>query len=123
MSLLAFDPSTSAIASTRCCANTATRNWAAGACWAEIERRHFDYFLGWRRRLPTTCLAPNRSHGWTGWMRKVTTSAPRWHGLFAQPELAGGVADLVIALGWFWRIRSHVMEGRQWLERGLNLPA
>ena len=36
--------------------------------------------------------------------------------------MADAAARLAIALAWFWRIRSHVLEGRIWLEQALSLP-
>lgn len=37
----------------------------------------------------------------------------------AQPELRAEAARMVIALGWYWRIRSQPVEAGRWLDRAL----
>jgi len=39
----------------------------------------------------------------------------------ARSELAGEAADLIVGMSWFWRIHSHVLEARNWLDKGLML--
>ena len=122
MSLLAFDPASERYRVHEVLRQHGHEKLAQAGTLAAIERRHFDYFLRLAQTATDHLFGPEQ----IAWLDRLDAegdnvrAALAWS--FAQPELAGGVADLVIALSWFWRIRSHVMEGRQWLERGLNLP-
>ncbi len=40
-------------------------------------------------------------------------------GDLARPENAGRFVRWLLPLHWYWRIRSHVREGRDWTERAL----
>ena len=75
-SLLAFDPSTERYRVHEVLRQYGQEKLAQAGTLATIERRHFDYFLrAGGDGHATTCLAPNRSPGWTGWMRRGTTFA------------------------------------------------
>jgi non-specific serine/threonine protein kinase len=86
------------------------------------QRQHFEYFA----TLAETAHAGLFGAEQVSWLERLEAehdnlrAALDWG--FAQPPMAGAVAGLVIDLAWFWRIRSHVLEGRTWLERALLLP-
>ena len=87
-----------------------------------VNRRHFDYCLTFAETATARLFGGEQ----IAWLDRLEAehdnarAALAW-GL-AQPALAEAVARLVIALAWFWRIRSHVLEGRTWLEQALQLP-
>lgn len=87
------------------------------------QRQHFEYFA----TLAETACARLFGAEQVTWLERLEAehdnlrAALDWG--FAQPQMAEAVALLVIDLAWFWRIRSHVLEGRTWLERALLLPS
>ena len=87
-----------------------------------MTRRHFEYCL----TLAETATVRLFGSEQIDWLDRLKAehdnlrAALAW-GL-AQPALAEAVARLVSALAWFWRIRSHVLEGRTWLEQAILLP-
>ena len=89
---------------------------------AAVQRRHFEYCLA----LAETATVQLFGGEQIAWLDRLeaehdnTRIALAW--ALAQPELAELAARLTIALAWFWRIRSHVLEGRTWLEQALLLP-
>lgn len=91
----------------------------------ELERanqRHFETNLAWAETASGHLFGPDQ----IAWLDRLEgeqenlRAALAW-GL-AQQALAEAAARLVIALAWFWRIRSHVLEGRMWLEQAVLLP-
>ena len=122
MSLLTFDPAGERYRVHEVLRQHGHEKLAQEGTRVATERRHFDYFLRMAQTATDHLFGPEQ----IAWLDRLDAEgdnvrvALAWS--FAQPELAGGAADLVIALSWFWRIRSHVMEGRQWLDRSLQLP-
>lgn len=87
-----------------------------------VKHQHFEYYL----TLAETAAERLFGNEQIVWLERLETehdnlrAALTW-GL-AQSVLTEAVARLVIALAWFWRIRSHVLEGLIWLEQAIRLP-
>jgi non-specific serine/threonine protein kinase len=87
-----------------------------------VKHQHFEYYL----TLAETAAGRLFGNEQIIWLERLETehdnlrAALTW-GL-AQSVLTEAVARLVIALAWFWRIRSHVLEGLIWLEQAIRLP-
>ncbi len=88
----------------------------------EANLRHFETFLTWAETASDQLFGPDQ----IAWLDRLEAeqenlrAALTWS--LAQPALAEAAARLAIALAWFWRIRSHVLEGRAWLEQAVQLP-
>ena len=86
---------------------------------AVAQRRHFELYLSLAETAAARLFGPEQ----IAWLDRLEAEhdnarvALGW-GL-AQPTLAEEAARLVIAMAWFWRIRSHVLEGRTWLEQAV----
>jgi len=82
-----------------------------------IGQAHFDYYLGF------LTSAENKLHGpeQTSWLEKLDLEQDNLRfGLqwgIDHPENSDGLVDMVCALSWFWRMRSHVAEACAWLEK------
>ena len=89
---------------------------------AAVQRRHCEACLAWAETATVRLFGADQ----VAWLDRFEAdhdnarAALAW-GL-AQPATAELAAQLTIALAWFWRIRSHVLEGRTWLEQALRLP-
>lgn len=87
-----------------------------------IRHRHFQYYA----ELAETATAHFFGSEQIVWLDRLEVehdnlrAALSW-GL-AQPAMAEQAARLVVALAWFWRIHSHVLEGRTWLEQAVLMP-
>lgn len=99
------------------------REYAAERLFESAEedltrRRHADYFLGLAETAARGLDGPEQ----TQWFDRLDDehdnlrAALDWARV-AQPPL---VSRLAAALGWFWKTRGHVSEGRSWLARGLT---
>ena len=86
---------------------------------ASVQRRHFDYYMALTETASARLFGPDQVISLDRMEAEHDNlrAALAW-GL-AQPALAEPAVRLVIAAAWFWRIRSHVLEGRTWLEQAL----
>ncbi len=88
---------------------------------ASVQQRHFEYF----QALAETATERLFGSEQIVWLDRLEAehdnlrAALTW--AFVEPGFGEPAARLVIALGWFWRIRSHVLEALTWLERALLL--
>ena len=86
------------------------------------QRRHFETFQALAETAAGRLFGPEQ----IAWLDRLEAeqdnlrAALAWS--LAQPAMADAAARLVIAVAWFWRIRSHVLEGRTWLEQAVLLP-
>ena len=87
----------------------------------EIRNRHLTYYLGMAEKASHELRGPNQAE----WLRRLASvrddlrSALDWAIETQQTEAA---LQLGSYLSWFWFRRSDFGEGRQWLEKALNLP-
>lgn len=87
-----------------------------------IRLRHFQYYAELAATATASFFGPEQ----IAWLDRLEVehdnlrAALSW--VFAQPRMAEHAARLVIALAWFWRIHSHVLEGRTWLEQAVLMP-
>ena len=87
-----------------------------------IEERHFEFFLRWAERAEPEVSGPRKLQ----WLDQLQAdhgnlrAALEW-GL-ARAEKGEASLRLAGALLGFWHQRSHVTEGRAWLERALASP-
>ena len=87
----------------------------------ETQLRHFQVFLKLAEMADTKMRGSEQE---TWWLRLESESenfdaALDW--AFYHQTDTRLPANLVIALGWFWRIRSHIYEARRWQEEALRL--
>lgn len=91
----------------------------ASAAAADIRNRHFGYYEELlaaelqRLRGPEQPATLMRLDGEQDNLRQ----AMRW-GL-RSPDHADRLAHLILNLNWYWRMRSRVREGRQWVDAAL----
>lgn len=91
----------------------------ASTAAAEVRRHHFDYY----ERLLQQELTHMRGAEQLATLARLDGEQDnirlslRW-GL-ASPEYADRLARMIFDLNWYWRIRSRVPEGRQWVEQAL----
>lgn len=84
---------------------------------AATQAAHFAAFA----RLAQTADPHLREAGQIDWLRRLDQetdnlrAALNW--ALAQPDYVEQVARMALALCWYWRIRSRVIEGRAWLRR------
>ena len=87
-----------------------------------IRFRHFQYYAELAETATARFFGPEQ----IAWLDRLEVKhdnlreALSW--VLAQTAMAEHAARLVIALAWFWRIHSHVLEGRTWLEQAVLLP-
>ncbi len=85
------------------------------------RRRHADHFMA----LAEVAAAFERRPGQAGWLERLEAdhedllSALVWCRARDHERLV----RLTLALGWFWLVRGHLSEGREWLSAVLALPA
>lgn len=88
----------------------------------KTQRRHFAHFAD----LAATAYSNLFGAEQINWLERLEReqdnlrTALTW-GL-NHPERVSDTATLVIGLSWFWRIRSYVMEGRDWVSAMLRQP-
>lgn len=118
-SLLVFDPSTERYQIHEVLRQYGQEKLAQAGALQDTRRRHLRYFLSLAETASDNLFGPDQ----IAWLDRLDgerdnlRAALAW--AVAQPETVSDAADLVIALSWFWRIRSHVLEGRVWLDRML----
>ena len=96
---------------------------SAGSMGIAVQHRHFEYYADIGRDCHCALLwhRPDRlARSAGGW--NTTTCARPCLGCLPSRRWPSSAARLVIALAWFWRIHSHVLEGRTWLEQAVLLP-
>jgi predicted ATPase/DNA-binding SARP family transcriptional activator len=87
----------------------------------EAARRHFETYL----ELAERADGKLRQAGQEEWLsrleaeRQNLAAALDW-GFYHQPD-PHLPARLALALGWFWRIRSHTWDAHHWLDQALGL--
>ncbi|MCA9899966.1 MAG: XRE family transcriptional regulator [Anaerolineales bacterium] len=83
------------------------------------QQAHFAYCLS----LAKTADAHLRQAGQEHWLALLDQESKNvretlgW--ALAQPEMRDDAARMVIALGWYWRIRSQPVEAGRWLDQAL----
>ena len=121
-SLLAFDPTSGRYRVHEVLRQHGQEKLEQSDALAETRRRHLEYFVALAEEATSKLFGPEQ----ITWLdaldaeRDNIRAALEWS--VVQPDLAGDAAELVIALSWYWRIRSHVQEGSGWLARCLMLP-
>ena len=87
-----------------------------------LRHRHFVYYLAFAETATGRLFGPEQ----IVWLERLEAEHDNFRAALAwgmtQTAMANAAARLAIALAWFWRIRSHVLEGRIWLEQALLLP-
>lgn len=82
---------------------------------AALTRRHFDHVLS----LAEAAGAKLDGEGQRVWLERLESEHDNLRAALAWSCTAGGSAAdglyLAAALGWFWRSRGHLSEGRRWL--------
>jgi predicted ATPase len=95
---------------------------AGAGLLAETRQRHLEYLKALAERASDGLFGPDQ----IAWLDRLQAEQDNFRAAlawgFTRPETTGETADLVIALSWFWRMRSHVLEGREWLDRTLLQP-
>jgi len=88
---------------------------------ATVVRRHVDYCVHLAGRGVAHLTGPDQAD----WLARLDADLPNFRialtRLRAERDVAAGL-HLSSALGWYWRVRGLVGEGRSWLELFLNLP-
>ncbi len=88
---------------------------------AEAAQRHFETYL----ELAEKADGKLRLAGQEEWLSRLETerenlvAALEW-GFYHQPD-PHLPTRLALALGWFWRIRSHTWDAQHWLDQVLGL--
>lgn len=86
----------------------------------EAQRSHLDFFL----KQAETAHAFLHTAEQNKWFEHLDAEQDNIRAAlsssFSEPELIESALRLVMALFWYWRIRSRVVEGRQWAERALQ---
>ena len=89
---------------------------------ADLQARHAAYYLGFARAADERLRGPEQAH----WLGRLETehdnlrAALAWTlGPDGDPSTGLG---LTAALWWFWRVRSHIDEGRRWYAQALAMP-
>lgn len=118
-SLLTFNPSTDRYRIHEVLRQYGLERLAQAGALDDTLRRHLRYFLSLAERAMDNLFGPDQ----IAWLERLDGEQDNFRAALtwavAQPELVSAAADLAIALSWFWRIRSHVLEGRVWLDRML----
>ncbi|MFN0090822.1 MAG: ATP-binding protein [Acidimicrobiales bacterium] len=101
------------------------RQYGAGQCSpalrASLGAAHARYYLEFARAADSRLGGPEQAH----WLARLElehaniASALTWS-FGPDGDASVGVA-LCGALGWFWRVRSHVASGLEWYERALSV--
>ncbi len=121
-SLLEFDPSAGRYRVHEVLRQYGHEKLVQAGTLAQIERRHLEYYLALARAAGDNLFGPDQ----IAWLDRLEAERDNFRTALERAvvrhELAGDAAELVIALSWFWRIRSHVLEASGWLERCLLLP-
>ena len=82
---------------------------------AALTRRHFDHVLALAKAADTQ----QRSEQQGVWLDRLESEHDNLRAALAWCGTAGGPAAdglrLAATLGWFWRLRGHLSEGRRWL--------
>jgi len=91
-----------------------------------LRARHYDYFTAFAERADAGLWSAEQ----TEWLAHLEAEhnnlrvALTWAMERATPDAKRGTAmRLAGALGHFWDLRGHVLEGEQWLERALEVDA
>ncbi|MDP8923722.1 MAG: tetratricopeptide repeat protein, partial [Chloroflexota bacterium] len=86
---------------------------------ADARRRHAEYYLGFAEEAD----AYLGGVGHRAWLARLEREHDNLRAVLAwdaeEPDAADVGLRLAGALGEFWRMRGHLTEGCQWLERGL----
>lgn len=89
---------------------------------AATRQRHFDHYLA----LVTDAHDHFFGAAQIDWLERLEADQDNLRACLSwgldHPERHDDTAALVTMLSWFWRIRSHVLEARDWLERMLAQP-
>jgi predicted ATPase/DNA-binding XRE family transcriptional regulator len=92
----------------------------ASGAFQQIQTRHLDYFL----QMAETMHKYLHTRDQMEWFDRLDAEqdnirmALSWS--LSDSEHTETAVRLILALCWHWRIRSHVVEGRQWVERALE---
>jgi predicted ATPase/DNA-binding XRE family transcriptional regulator len=94
---------------------------SAGA-WDSVRQRHFEYYMELAETAAARLFGPEQ----IAWLARLEVEHDNFRAALswalANPAMTERAAQLAIALAWFWRMHSHVLEGRAWLERAVLLP-
>ncbi|MBE2225640.1 MAG: tetratricopeptide repeat protein, partial [Anaerolineae bacterium] len=87
--------------------------------WTAAQQAHFAYFQTWAQQA-NAHLRRSGQEVWLNRLDKETdnlSAALAW--ALSQPDRANEAARLVLALGWYWRIRSRPVTASNWLAQVL----
>ncbi len=81
----------------------------------QLRNRHLDYFANWAEELEPTLHGPEQ----IVWLDRVDTEHNDLRSALAWSLESSAEAGLRLAgaLGWFWLIRGHWIEGYTWLDK------
>ena len=89
---------------------------------ADLRRRHATYFLAFAEEADAKLAGPEQ----VSWCERLEREHDNLRAALAWSQADGGpefALRLTAALGWFWRVRSHLGEGRRWLGAALTARA
>jgi predicted ATPase/transcriptional regulator with XRE-family HTH domain/Tfp pilus assembly protein PilF len=89
---------------------------------ADLQRRHAGWYLALAEQAEPELHGDNQS----AWLIRLSGEHTNLRAALRWAEETGAVEvglRLGGALWWFWQLRSHMQEGRAWLERFLALQA
>ena len=84
------------------------------------ERRHASLFLTYAEQA-SVGLQGRAQNEWLARLDLDHENLVAALGTFHAAGDAGGLLRMTLALGWFWHIRGHTVEGRGWLDRASEL--
>ena len=85
----------------------------------ELRRRHAEYFLRLAEETDPKLRGPQQLK----WLERLEAEHDNMRAALSWSLEEGGDVELGLrvagALGWFWYVRGHYVEGRKWLEEAL----
>jgi non-specific serine/threonine protein kinase len=98
----------------------AAERLADGGEGDETRRKHADHFLAMAEAAATFERRPGQAE----WLARLEFDHEDLRAalLWCRAHDHGRWVRLVVALGWFWLVRGHLSEGREWLGGVIALP-
>ena len=87
----------------------------------EVRRRHAEHFLA----MAEVAAAFERRPGQAEWLERLELDHEDLRAalIWCRGHDQGRWVRLALALGWFWLVRGHLSEGREWLGGVVALPS
>lgn len=101
----------------------ALQKLAAAGEEADVRGRHRDWFVTFTERAEAELVGPAQAQ----WVERLEADHDNFRSALARSLREAGPGDaglrLAVALGRFWWMRGHFVEGRRWLETFLKEQA